>query len=129
MASTLSANPPQVSRQILLAARPAGMPKESDFRIVEAPLQPLGAGEALVKTVYWSVDPYMRGRITGVKTYADPVLVGDLMVGGTVGQVLESNSPDYRAGDYVVGYWGWQEYAAVSSRGLRKLNPEAAPAS
>src|SRR5207244_2293876 len=55
--------------------------------------------------------------------------VGDLMVGGTVGQVLESNSPDYRAGDYVVGYWGWQEYAAVSSRGLRKLNPEAAPVS
>src|SRR5438477_6211416 len=117
-----------MNRQILLAARPVGMPKESDFHVVETPL-PKSDGGVLVKTVYWSVDPYMRGRITGVRSYADPVLVGELMVGGTVGQVVESGSPDYRAGDYVVGYWGWQEYAAVNGRELRKLSPDAAPVS
>ena len=118
-----------MNRQFLLAARPTGMPKESDFRIVEAPEKTIGAGELLVKTAYWSVDPYMRGRITGVRTYADPVLVGDLMVGGTVGQVRESGAPEFRTGDYVVGYWGWQEYATVKSREVQKLNPEIAPVS
>jgi hypothetical protein len=117
------------NRQFHLAARPVGMPKESDFQVVEAPMPGIAAGKVLAKTVYWSVDPYMRGRITGIKTYADPVLVGDLMVGGTVGQVVESNSPDFSPGDFVTGYWGWQEYAAVSGPALRKLNPELAPIS
>jgi NADPH:quinone reductase len=118
-----------MNRQFLLASKPVGTPKESDFRVVEAPMPQAGDGQVVVKTVYWSVDPYMRGRITGVRSYADPVLPGELMVGGTVGQVVESKSPDYSAGDYAVGYWGWQEYAASNSAGLMKLNPGLPPVS
>jgi NADPH:quinone reductase len=118
-----------VTRRFLLAARPAGLPKESDFKLVEAPLPAPEAGQALVKTVYLSVDPYMRGRITGVRTYADPVLVGDLMVGGTVGEVIESRDSSLQPGDYVVGYWGWQDHVVAPAAYLQKLNPELAPVS
>ena len=76
---------PGVIRQFKLAARPVGLPKESDFTLVEAPLPAPQPGEAVVKTSYLSVDPYMRGRITGVRTYADPVNIGDVMVGAAVG--------------------------------------------
>src|SRR5438270_10334068 len=71
----------------------------------------------------------MRGRITGVKTYADPVLVGDLMAGGAVGEVIESKTPSYSVGDYVTGYWGWQDYAAVNPREVTRVNPDVAPIS
>src|SRR5271154_4030179 len=96
---------PSVTRQFKLAARPVGLPKESDFSLVTAPMPAPADGQALVKTVYLSVDPYMRGRITGVRTYADPVLVGDVMQGGTVGQVVQSKSPDLAPGDFVIGQW------------------------
>ena len=105
------------------------MPAESTFQIMDAPMPAPADGEALVKTLYWSVDPYMRGRITGVKTYADPVLVGDLMVGGTVGQVVESKSPALKTGDLVVGYWGWQEYGPVKAKEVQKLDPRLQPIS
>ena len=118
-----------VNRQFRLAARPVGMPKESDFSLAGAPVPAPADGQVLVETVYLSVDPYMRGRITGIKTYADPVNVGDLMVGGTVGRVVESKAPGFAPGDFVVGYWGWQEYAAVSAQGLQKLDPKLAPVS
>jgi NADPH:quinone reductase len=120
---------PQVNRQFRLAARPVGLPKESDFELVESPLAKPGESQALVKTVFLSVDPYMRGRITGVRTYADPVNVGDVMVGGTVGQVLESRSPGLASGDYVLGQWGWQDSAVVDAKSLRKLDPKLAPVS
>ena len=87
-----------ITRQFKLAAVPVGMPKESDFSLVEAPMPAPGDGRVLVKTAYLSVDPYMRGRITGVKSYADPVKVGDVMVGGAVGRVVESKSPNFAAG-------------------------------
>ncbi len=83
----------------------------------------------LVKTAYLSVDPYMRGRITGVKSYADPVNIGDVMVGGTVGRVVESKSPNFSVGDYVSGQWGWREHAAVDAKTLRKLDAKVAPVS
>jgi NADPH-dependent curcumin reductase CurA len=118
-----------ITRQFKLAAVPVGMPKESDFSLVEAPMPVPGDGQVLVKTAYLSVDPYMRGRITGVKSYADPVMVGDVMVGGAVGRVVESKSPDLSVGDYVSGYWGWQEHAAVDARTVRKLDPKVAPVS
>jgi len=86
-------------------------------------------GQILVKTVFLSVDPYMRGRITGIRSYADPVNIGDVMVGGTVGQVIESHQPGFAAGDFVVGAWGWQEYAAVNLATVRKLDPSQAPVS
>ena len=117
------------TRQFKLAARPVGMPKESDFSLVEAPMPVPGDGQVLVKTAYFSVDPYMRGRITGVKSYADPVNIGDVMVGSAVGRVVESKSSNFSTGDFVSGYWGWQEHAAVDARSLRKLDPKAAPVS
>src|SRR5689334_3773930 len=123
MKATMSAT----NRQFKLAARPVGMPKESDFSIAEAPMPTPADGQVLVKTVYLSVDPYMRGRITGIRTYADPVNIGDVMVGGTVGQVVESKAGGFAAGDFVVGYWGWQEYATVDGRALQKLDPKIAP--
>jgi NADPH:quinone reductase len=125
MAATLTS----VNRQFKLAARPVGMPKESDFALVETPLSAPGEGQALVKTVYLSVDPYMRGRITGVRSYADPVNIGDVMVGGTVGQVVESRHPGFTAGDFVLENWGWQEYAVVEGKTMRKLDPNLAPVS
>jgi hypothetical protein len=105
------------------------LPKESDFKLVDTPLPAPEPGQALVKTVYLSVDPYMRGRITGVRTYADPVLVGDVMVGGTVGQVIESRDPSLQPGDTVAGYWGWQDHAVAPAAHLQKLNPQLAPVS
>ena len=125
----MSSQRPSAIWRFLLAARPEGLPKESDFKLVEAPLPALQPGQVLVKTVYLSVDPYMRGRITGVRTYADPVLVGDAMVGGTVGQVIESGDPNLQPGDYVVGAWGWQDHAVAPTTQVRKLNPQLAPVS
>ena len=120
---------PAVNRQFKLAARPVGMPKESDFALVEAPMPAPAEGYVLVKTAYLSVDPYMRGRITGVRSYADPVNIGDVMVGGSVGQVVESRHPRFASGDFVLGNWGWQECAAVDGQSLRKLDPNLAPVS
>src|SRR5271156_3760122 len=120
---------PTINRQFTLAARPVGMPKESDFRLVEAPIPALANGQILLRTLFLSVDPYMRGRMTGVRTYADPVDIGQLMVGGTVGKVVQSTNPQFRAGDFVLGYWGWQEYAVSDGKGLQKLDPSLAAVS
>ena len=117
------------ARQFKLAARPVGMPKESDFSLEEIPVPAPGDGQVLVKTSYLSVDPYMRGRITGVRSYADPVNIGDVMVGGAVGQVVESHHTGFATGDFVLGYWGWQEHAAVDGKTLLKLHPNLAPIS
>jgi NADPH-dependent curcumin reductase CurA len=118
-----------VVRQFRLAARPDGLPKESDFKLEQAPLPAPKPGEALVKTIYLSVDPYMRGRITGVRTYADPVNIGDVMVGGAVGQVIESEAPNLQPGDFVAGYWGWRDHVVAPAAWLQKLDPQSAPVS
>lgn len=102
------------------------MPKESDFRLVTEPLPPLVDGQLLVRTQYLSVDPYMRGRMNGVRTYADPVNIGQMMVGGAVGEVIESRNEDFRPGDILAGYWGWQEFAVSDGTGLRKIDPNLA---
>ncbi|HTS48221.1 MAG TPA: NADP-dependent oxidoreductase [Bryobacteraceae bacterium] len=120
---------PSVSRQFKLAAIPVGYPKESDFSLVQSPMPSPSEGQVLVKSAYLSVDPYMRGRITGVRTYADPVNVGDVMQGGTVGQVVESKAAGFAAGDYVTGFWGWQEFATVDPKTLTKLDAKLAPVS
>lgn len=123
-----------VNRQFVLAARPTGFPKESDFRLVESPIPTPGAGEVLLRTVYLSVDPYMRARINAVKSYAPAVEIGQVMVGGGVGKVIQSHHPGFREGDYVEsdfleGPLGWQEYAVSDGKGLRKLDPSLAPIS
>ncbi len=120
---------PAVNRQFQLAARPIGMPKESDFALVESPLPALSDGQVLVKSVYISVDPYMRGRISGVKSYTAPIDVGDTIVGGSVGQVVESRNAEFAPGDFVLGQWGWQEYALSDNTTLRKLDSKLAPVS
>jgi NADPH-dependent curcumin reductase CurA len=116
-----------VNRQITLAAKPVGMPKETDFQIVETPLPHPGAGEAVIRTLYLSVDPYMRGRITGRNSYARGIQPGEVMIGGVVGEVVESNDPRMAKGDIVEGMLGWQEYAVAPAKSLRKIDPDAAP--
>jgi NADPH:quinone reductase len=120
---------PVTNRQIMLASRPAGMPKDSDFELVESPIPKPGAGEALVHALFLSVDPYMRGRISGASGYAKPVEPGEVMVGGVVGEVVESNDPRAAPGDFVEGMLGWQEYAVAPAKALRKISPETAPIS
>jgi leukotriene B4 12-hydroxydehydrogenase/15-oxo-prostaglandin 13-reductase len=129
MAATTAKPHPSTNRKFVLAARPVGMPKQSDFELVSEPLPPLADGQLLLRTQYLSVDPYMRGRMTGVRTYADPVNIGQVMVGGTVGEVLDSRNPNFRAGEIVTGYWGWQELAVSDGNGLRHLDPKLAPVS
>jgi NADPH-dependent curcumin reductase len=121
--------PAATTRRVLLKSRPVGAPKPSDFEIVEQPVPSPKDGEMLCRTVYLSLDPYMRGRISGVKSYAKGVDPGELMVGGTVSEVLESKQPHFKAGDYVQGYDGWQTHAITSGAGVRKLDPSRAPIS
>ena len=116
-----------MNRQITLAARPNGLPKESDFRLVESEIPTPGPGEVLVRTLYLSLDPYMRGRMNEGKSYAQPVQIGEVMVGGTVCRVEQSNDPNLAPGDIVVANTGWQDYAVVKARDLHKLDPSAAP--
>jgi NADPH-dependent curcumin reductase CurA len=129
MTATTAGPLPTTNREFVLAARPVGMPKESDFRLVESPIPALADGQILLRTLFLSVDPYMRGRMTGIRTYADPVDIGQRMVGGTVGRVVQSTNPQFRVGDVVVGYWGWQEYAVSDGTGLQKLDASLAPVS
>ena len=118
-----------MNRQIVLAAAPVGMPKPSDFRLVESPLPHAGPGEAVVKALYLSVDPYMRGRMTGKTTYAKGVQPGEVLVGGVVGEVVESSDPRIAQGDIVEGMLGWQEYATAPAKTLRKIDPSHGPIS
>jgi NADPH-dependent curcumin reductase CurA len=118
-----------VNRQFVLASRPLGMPKESDLRMVETPVPALREGEVLLRALYLSVDPYMRGRMNAAKSYAPSVEIGELMVGGGVARVVESKNPGYQAGDIVNLQMGWQEYAVSNGEGLRKIDPQIAPVS
>ena len=106
-----------------------GFPKESDFIVVDAPLPSLTQGQALVKTVYLSVDPYMRGRITGVKTYADPVNIGDVMEGRGVGQVVESKTPDLKPLATSCSVIGVGKSMRSWTRKRSQTRPELAPVS
>ena len=105
------------------------MPKQSDFQLIEAPIPALAQGQVLLRTLFLSVDPYMRGRMTGIRTYADPVDIGQVMVGGTVGKVIQSTHPQFAVGDVLSGYWGWQEFAVSDGKGLQKLDARIAPPS
>src|SRR5512138_3267994 len=96
-----------VNHQITLVSSPVGIPKESDFRIVEGPMPRAGAGEALVRALYLSVDPYLRQRLNGRGVVVRAVQPGDVIVGGVVGQVIESNDPRVAKDDIVEGMLGW----------------------
>jgi NADPH:quinone reductase len=118
-----------MNRQILLAARPVGFPKDSDFKLVESPMPDPEEGQILVRSIYLSVDPYMRGRMNDVKSYAPPVQIGGVMGGGAVARVIESNNPQFKEGDIVEGTFGWQDYAVSNGQGVRKIDPGLAPIS
>lgn len=107
--------------RVRLAQRPVGEPTADTFTIDEAPLPDLREGEVLVRTIYLSLDPYMRGRLSDAKSYAAPVEVGDVIVGGTVGQVVESNDPAFGSGDIVQAYGGWQAYSVAPASQLRAI--------
>jgi hypothetical protein len=122
--------PNSINQQILLKSRPVGEPKESDFALVETPIPEPGEGEVLNRTIYLSLDPYMRGRMSDDRaSYASPVELGSVMAGGTVSQVVKSNHPQFSAGDFVLGYDGWQTYGVSKGETLRKLDPNQAPIS
>ncbi|MCU1646999.1 MAG: NADPH-dependent curcumin reductase [Nocardia sp.] len=113
--------------RIVLASRPTGMPQQENFRTETAELAPLKPGEALLQTLYLSLDPYMRGRMSDAPSYAPPVAVDETMCGATVSRVLESTDPALHTGDIVLGYAGWQTHSVEQARFLRKLDPAAAP--
>jgi NADPH-dependent curcumin reductase CurA len=117
------------NRQILLKRRPEGLPTQADFELVERPLPEPGDGDVLTRTLFLSLDPYMRGRMSAARSYAKPVEVGGVMGGGTVGEVVASRDPAFKAGDAVLGAGGWQDFAAQPAKGLRKLDPSLAPLS
>ena len=118
-----------INRRIVLAERPAAYPEPKHFRLEEGPIPQPDEGEALVETIWLSLDPYMRGRMREGPSYATPVQIGGVMTGGVVGRVVESRTPDIAAGDIVDGSLGWQEYAVAKPSSLRKVDPGLAPIS
>ncbi|MEE7477551.1 NADP-dependent oxidoreductase [Methylobacterium hispanicum] len=116
-----------MNRRIVLASRPHGEPTPAHFRMEEARVPTPREGEILLRTRWLSLDPYMRGRMSAAKSYAQPVAIGEPMVGGTVSEVVQSNNPDYAVGELVSAYGGWQDYAISDGRGLHRLPPGLPP--
>lgn len=120
---------PLINRQITLASRPTGAPTADNFRLVESPLPTPAEGQLLLRNLYLSLDPYMRGRMSDAASYAAPVGLGEVMVGGTVAQVQVSRHPHFHPGDLVLAYGGWQDYALSDGTGLSQLDADMAPPS
>ena len=119
----------EVSREIRLAARPVGFPKESDFKLAETRVPDPAKGGLLVRNLYMSVDPYMRGRMNEGRSYAAPFEIGEPLNGAAVGQVVQANHPEFAEGDFVLNASGWREYFLSDGAGLRKVDPKLAPLS
>ncbi|MFD6310849.1 NADP-dependent oxidoreductase [Streptomyces nigra] len=118
-----------INREWHLVSRPVGWPKTEDFALVEAEVPTPGESQILVRNKYLSVDPYMRGRMSAAKSYADPYELGKVMQGGAVGEVVESNAEGIAVGDHVLHFFGWREYAALDARHAVKVDADAAPLS
>jgi NADPH-dependent curcumin reductase len=117
----------QTAQQIVLAHRPSGEPKPTDFRLETGPLPTCPQGGLLLGGLYLSLDPYMRGRMDDRKSYARPMAIGELMAGEAVSEVIESDHPGYAAGDIVLARTGWTTHGISDGVGLRKLDPNLAP--
>ncbi|MEW6024614.1 MAG: NADP-dependent oxidoreductase [Pseudomonadota bacterium] len=113
-----------MNRALVLQQRPHGAPDADTFRMTESPVPQPQEGQVLLRTLYLSLDPYMRGRISAAKSYAASVEIGAVMVGGTVSRVEASRHPDFAAGQLVLGYSGWQDYALSDGTGLNKLDDD-----
>ena len=118
---------PTTNKQYRLAARPVGVPKDSDWEFTTEALPEIGADEVLVKIHYASLDPAMRGWMNEGRSYIPPVKIGEVMRAGTVGEVVASNSPDFKVGDYASGMLGIQQYGKASAKELTKVDPALAP--
>lgn len=117
---------PTNNRQITLAARPQGEPKPADFALIETPIPTISQGQVLLRTVYLSLDPYMRGRMSDAESYADPVAIGEVMVGGSVCRVEQTLNDKYQQGDWVVAFGGWQDYSVSDGVDLLKIPAQLA---
>lgn len=115
-----------INRRIVLASRPPAAPTTENFRLEQAPVPVPGAGQILLRATYLSLDPYMRGRMSDAPSYAPSVEIGGVMTGGTVSRVVASQHPDYREGDLVMAYTGWQDYALSDGTGVTKLPADMA---
>ncbi|MFI3274413.1 NADP-dependent oxidoreductase [Vibrio sp.] len=114
----------QDNRRIVLASRPVGAPTQDNFRLETVTAPTINDGEMLLRSVYLSLDPYMRGRMSDAKSYAEPVAIDEVMVGATVCQVEASNNADFEVGEWVLAYTGWQDYGVSNGEGLIKLGKE-----
>ncbi len=121
--------PSGTNHQIRLAARPTGAPTPANFEATDTPIPIPGPGELLGRTIYLSLDPYMRGRMNTGNSYTSHVKLGEVMVGGAVSEVMESNHPDYSTGEIVFAYSGWQQYFVSNGEGLSKVDPRLGPIS
>jgi NADPH-dependent curcumin reductase CurA len=120
---------PTKNRQIVLASRPTGEPTPDNFRVVETNVPNLGPGQMLIRSVFLSLDPYMRGRMNAGKSYARPVEISEVMEGEAVGEVVEPQLPGYAAGDLVLAPIGRQEYLVSDGTDVRKIDPSKRPIS
>jgi NADPH-dependent curcumin reductase CurA len=111
------------NQKIVLASRPAAWVEESNFRLEEDDIPQPGINQVLVRNHWLSLDPYMRGRMADAKSYAKPVAIGEVMIGGTAGEVVQSNHPDFAPGDKVVGAMGWQLFGVADGGALQKVDP------
>ena len=116
-------------QQIQLVSRPEGMPVKEDFLYKEIDVPKPSKGEVLVKTIYLSVDPYMRGRMSDAKSYVEPFKLNEALAGGVVGEIVESESSHFQKGDFVVGMLPWQEYSIAKEKEVRTIDPDVAPIS
>lgn len=116
----------RINRRYVLAQRPQGMPSDQDFRLEKVAQPEPEQGQVLLRTLYLSLDPYVRGRLDDVPSYSPPLAIGDVICGGTVCRVEQSQHPDYQAGDLVLAYTGWQDYALSDGEGLQKLDANMA---
>lgn len=113
-----------INRQFVLASRPEGPPSLKNFTLKETAIPKIGNGEVLLRNVYLSLDPYMRGRMSDAKSYADPVKIGDVMIGGVVGRVVETKNAKFSVGDWVLSYTGWQDYVLSDGANLTPLGAD-----
>lgn len=121
--------PDLINQQIRLASRPSGWVSADNFSKTESAVPEPGGGQILVRNIYMSVDPYMRGRMNDVKSYVPAFQIGEVLQAGVVGQVVASNNPDYAEGDYVTGMLGWENYSLSDGTGLRKITNTDVPLS
>src|ERR1051325_10252443 len=120
-------HPRMQKKEIRFASRPAGMPSAENFQLVETELPELGEGGVLLRTLYISVDPYLRGRMRPGRSYIPPFEVGDVISSGAVAEVVESRAPQFQKGDIVTGMLGWRLFNVVNASELRKIDPQVAP--